>query len=102
MLKEIIEFMAGVKMTIVSAAFLFISLGFMIAGKQPAFDPIWLTIVISGVPIVYRAFYKLIYVHAISSPLLITTAMAAAIAMFTPASRAALPLTTPTEEPSTS
>lgn len=81
MLKEIIEFMAGVKMTIVSAAFLFISLGFMIAGKQPAFDTIWLTIVISGVPIVYRAFYKLIYVHAISSPLLITTAMAAAIAI---------------------
>ena len=79
MVKEIMEFLSGVKMTILSAVFLLISLGFMFYGVEPAFNPAWLTIFISGTPIVYKAFYKLIYCRCISSPLLITTAMIAAI-----------------------
>lgn len=79
MIKEIMEFLSGVKMTIVSAVFLLISLGFMLYGVEPVFNPAWLTVLISGTPIVFKAFNRLFFCRCISSPLLITIAMIAAI-----------------------
>lgn len=79
MIKEIMEFLSSIKMTAVSTVFLFFSLGFMIYGIKPLVDPVLVTVLISGVPIVYKAFNKLIYCKMISSPLLITIAMIAAI-----------------------
>lgn len=79
MIKEVIEFLSGVKMTIISAVFLLISLGCILYNVTPFFNPAWLTVLISGIPIVYKAFNKLIFCRCISSPLLITIAMAAAI-----------------------
>ncbi len=78
-MKEVMEFLSGVRMTILSAVFLLISLGFMLYGVGPVFNPAWLTVVISGTPVVYKAFNRLIFCRCISSPLLITIAMIAAI-----------------------
>lgn len=79
MMKKAIEVLSGIKMTIVSAVFLLISLGFMLCGVTPFFNPAWLTVLISGLPIIYKAFNKLVFYRCISSPLLITIAMIAAI-----------------------
>ncbi|MCM1324925.1 MAG: cation-translocating P-type ATPase [Acetobacter sp.] len=79
MIKEIMEFLSGVKMTVVSAVFLLTSLGFMIYNVEPIFNPAWLTVLISGTPIVFKAYNKLFLCRCISSPLLITIAMIAAI-----------------------
>ncbi len=72
-------FLSSVKMTVVSAVFLLISLGFMLYDIKPAFDPAWLTVLISGTPIVFKAYNKLFLCRCVSSPLLITIAMIAAI-----------------------
>lgn len=79
MIKEIMEFLSGVKMTIVSAIFLSISLGFMLYGVEPIFDPAWLTVLISGLPIAVKAFNRLFLCRCISSALLITIAIIASI-----------------------
>ncbi len=79
MIKEIMEFLSGVKMTVVSAIFLIISLGFMIYDVEPIFNPAWLTILISGLPIAIKAFNRLFFCRCISSALLITLAMIASI-----------------------
>lgn len=79
MIKEIMEFLSGVKMTVVSAVFLSISLGFMLYGVEPIFNPAWLTVLISGTPIVFKAFDRLFLCRCISSAFLITIAMIAAI-----------------------
>ena len=81
MFTQFIEFLAGIKMTIVSALCLLFSLICLILDVTPFFNPVWLTIFISGVPIVFRAFYALIVRRKMTSPLLITTAMIAAISI---------------------
>ena len=81
MFTQFIEFLAGIKMTIVSALCLLFSLICLILDVTPFFNPVWLTIFISGIPIVFRAFYALIVRRRMTSPLLITTAMIAAISI---------------------
>ncbi len=81
MFTQFIEFLAGIKMTIVSALCLLFSLICLILDVTPFFNPVWLTIFISGVPIVFRAFYALMVRRKMTSPLLITTAMIAAISI---------------------
>lgn len=81
MFMQFIEFLAGVKMTIISALCLLLSLAFLILDITPFFNPVWLTIFISGIPIVFRALRSLFVQHKMSSPLLITTAMIAAISI---------------------
>lgn len=83
-MKKIMEFLSGVPMTIVSGAFLAASL--VLSAKDKAFliDPAWLAVAISGVPILFSAIRKLIFnkgVSKISSALLISVAMLAAIAI---------------------
>lgn len=81
MFTQFIEYLSGVKMTIVSALCLLVSLAFLIFDISISFDPIWFTISISGLPIVYHAFKSLFIRRKITSPLLITTAMIAAISI---------------------
>lgn len=81
MVNNLISFLAGIKMTIVSALCLLLSLSVMIYHIESPFNPAWGTIVISGLPIVFHAFSTLIKHHRISSPFLITIAMAAAISI---------------------
>lgn len=79
MIKEIMEFLSGRKMTALSAAFLLLSLGLMVYDILPPIEPVWGTILISGTPIVYKALKRLLFCRCVSSPLLITVAMIAAI-----------------------
>lgn len=111
MLKKIIDFLAGVAMTVVSGICLVISLtltlvtsgfhsmthlqlselseaeytlGNAIAHAQLPFDPAWISVFISGIPLLYLAIYRLIFnkgISKISSCLLISIAMFAAIAI---------------------
>lgn len=79
MIKKTMEFLSGIKMTVISAVFLLISLGCMLYDVELIFNPAWLTVLISGTPIVFKAFNRLVFCRCISSPLLITIAMIAAI-----------------------
>ena len=93
MLKKANDFLAGLPMTIVAGVFLLLDLvphlvkGF---GGTPMqlnflpFDPAWITVIISGIPLFYLAVWRIIHnpgISKISSALLITIAMFAAIAI---------------------
>lgn len=93
MLKRINDFLAGVPATIVAGVFLLLDLvphlveefGGTAAGLEfLPFDPAWVTIIISGIPMLYLAIWRVIYnpgISKISSALLISIAMVAAIAI---------------------
>lgn len=79
MLKKANELFAGLKMTVVSGVFLIISLALLLTGKEFPIDPAWVTVIISGLPLVYLAITRLIFEKWISSALLISIAMVASI-----------------------
>lgn len=91
MIKKITDFLAGLPMTIVSGIFLLLDLlphliseftSLDITFKLFPFDPAWITVIISGIPLIYLAVHRIIYnsgISKISSALLITIAMFAAI-----------------------
>lgn len=83
MINRIMDYLAGLKMTIVAGIFLLISAVLMIAGvKVPVYlNPAWVCIIISGLPLVYLAITRLIFEKWVSSALLITIAMVASIAI---------------------
>lgn len=93
MLKKINDFLAGLPMTIVAGVFLLLDLIPHLAeefGREPVrlaflpFDPAWAAIVISGLPLLYLAIWRIIYnpgISKISSALLICIAMFAAVAV---------------------
>lgn len=93
MLKQINDILAGVPATILAGLFLLIDLvphvsqifGWDVVLPHLApFDPAWITIVISGIPMLYLAIWRIIYnpgISKISSALLISIAMVAAIAI---------------------
>lgn len=83
-MKKVIKFLEGIPMTVVSGVFLVISFILSkLVNDIPAFlDPAWISILISGLPILYSAIRKLICnkgISKISSALLISSAMIAAI-----------------------
>ncbi|MDL2237593.1 cation-translocating P-type ATPase [Christensenellaceae bacterium OttesenSCG-928-K19] len=83
-MKHIFQLFSGLKMTIVSGMFLGISAVFLLTGTTVPFDPAWITVLISGLPLAYLAIYRIIYEKGgqkISSALLITIAMVAAISI---------------------
>lgn len=80
-MKKFMDFLAGLKMTIVSGVFLAISLILMLSETELIVDPAWVTVVISGLPLLYLAITRLIYQKWISSALLISIAMVASIAI---------------------
>ena len=92
-LKKINDFLAGLPMTIVAGVFLLIDLiphlmgefkGTPVFVRFLPFDPAWVTIIISGIPLLYLAVWRIIYnpgIAKISSALLICIAMFAALAI---------------------
>ena len=86
-LAQAADFLAGLKMTIVSGVFLAFSLALLIAKNfadfdiSPWLDPALVTVVISGYPLLYLALYRLIGQRWVSSALLITVAMIASLCL---------------------
>jgi len=93
MLKKINDILAGVPATIVAGLFLLLDLvphlieefgGAAVHMNFLPFDPAWVTVIISGIPMVYLAVWRVIHnpgISKISSALLITIAMIAALAI---------------------
>mgnify|MGYP005805934341 FL=1 len=92
MVKKINDFLAGLPMTIVAGIFLLFDLvphlaeefGESIDLHIFPIDPAWVTVVISGLPLLYLAVWRIIHnpgISKISSALLISIAMFAAIAI---------------------
>ena len=84
MLKRINDFLAGLPMTVVGGILLVFSFVLPRVGISLPVDPAWGTVVISGIPLFYLAVWRIIYnpgISKISSALLITIAMFAAIAI---------------------
>ncbi len=93
MLKRLNEFLAGLPMTIVAGVFLLLDIvphfmeefgGVPVQISFLPFDPAWVTIVISGIPLLYLAIWRMIHnpgISKISSALLICIAMFAAISI---------------------
>ncbi|MBQ2636003.1 MAG: cation-translocating P-type ATPase [Methanobrevibacter sp.] len=81
MIDEITDFLFGLKMTIISAIFLVISVIFMILGiDTPIYlNPAWGAVIISGIPMLLLAMTRLIREKWISSALLIAIAMVASL-----------------------
>lgn len=93
MLKKLECFLAGLPMTIVAGVFLLLDLvphlmeefnGTPVQLSFLPFNPAWVTVVISGIPLLYLAIWRIIHnpgISKISSALLICIAMFAAIAI---------------------
>ena len=82
MLKKFISYLEGLPATIVGGLFLVLSLVMPKLGVSLPVDPAWVTVIISGIPLLYLAVRRIIYnpgISKISSALLITIAMIAAI-----------------------
>ena len=84
MLKRINDFLAELPMTIIGGVLLVFSFALPRMGVNLPVDPAWGTVVISGIPLLYLAVWRIIHnpgISKISSALLITIAMFAAIAI---------------------
>lgn len=83
-MKKLNDILSGLPMTAVGGAFLILSLLLPKLGTELPIDPAWVTVIISGVPLLYLAIWRIIHnrgISKISSALLITVAMIAAIAI---------------------
>ena len=84
MIKDLVERLESIPATIVSGVFLVLSFVLPRVGVELPIDPAWVTVAISGVPLACAAVRKLVKnrgITRISSALLITLAMIAAIAI---------------------
>lgn len=84
MLKKINDILAGMPMTLIGGVFLIFSFALPRIGVRLSVDPAWITVIISGIPLLYLAVWRIIYnpgISKISSALLIIIAMFAAIAI---------------------
>lgn len=78
------DLLAGVPMTVLGGFFLTLSFVLPRIGIGLPVDPAWVTVFISGIPLLYLAVWRIIHnpgIRKISSALLITIAMFAAIAI---------------------
>ena len=81
MLEKMCNLFAGVKMTVISGVFLALSLVMMLTDTNFVINPAWVTVVLSGYPLLYLAITRLVYKKWISSCLLISIAMVASLAL---------------------
>ncbi len=84
MINRLNTFLSSLGMTLVSCTCLIISFVLRLNGIRGIIDPAWLTVIISGLPLLYLSIWRLIYnqgIKKISSALLITMAMIAALAI---------------------
>ncbi len=80
-MERLMKIFEGLKMTIVSGVVLLLSLILLLSGIKVVFDPAWLTIIISGLPLLYHAITRLIFQHWLSSAMLISIAMIACLSI---------------------
>ncbi len=78
-MERFIKLLEGLSMTIVSGLALAVSLLLMIMHIEVKLDPAWITVFISGLPLLYAAITGILYEHRITSALLISIAMVACI-----------------------
>ena len=81
-MKKINDFLAGIPMTVIGGVFLVLSFVLPRVGVTLPVDPAWVTVFISGIPLLYLAVWRIVYnpgISKISSALLIVVAMIAAI-----------------------
>ena len=81
MMKKLFDILSGTKATLVGGVFLAASLVLLLTKTEVLIDPAWVTVLICGFPLLYLALTRLIYQKWISSALLISIAMVAAIAI---------------------
>lgn len=84
MFKKINDILAGIPATLIGGIFLILSFVLPRIGIIPFVDPAWVTVLISGIPLLYLAVWRILYnpgISKISSALLISIAMFAAIAI---------------------
>lgn len=84
MLKKMDDFLSSVPATLVGGVFLILSFVLSKTGVNFPVDPAWITVLISGLPLLYLAVWRILHnpgISKISSALLITIAMIAAIAI---------------------
>lgn len=84
MIKKVNDILAGIPATLIGGVFLVLSFVLTRIGVKVPADPAWITIIISGIPLLYLAMWRIIHnpgISKISSALLITIAMFAAIAI---------------------
>ncbi len=84
MLKKSNDFLAGIPMTIAAGVFLAASLVLTLTDTTVPIDPAWAAVVISGLPLLYLALWRVVHnpgISKISSALLISVAMIAALAI---------------------
>lgn len=82
MLKKVNDLLSSMPMTVVGGIFLVFSFVLQGAGAALPFEPAWITVFICGIPLLYLAVWRVICnsgIRKISSALLITLAMFAAI-----------------------
>lgn len=83
-LEKINLFLSGLPMTVLGGIFLLASLTLPWLGVNLPADPAWITVIICGIPLVYLSLWRILHnpgISKISSALLISIAMAAAIAL---------------------
>ena len=81
MFQKLFVILSGTKATIVGGIFLAASLVLWLAGIDVSIDPAWVPVIICGYPLLYLALTRLIFQRWVSSALLISIAMVAAIAI---------------------
>ena len=75
MIKKINDLLSGITATVIGGIFLVISFKLSRTEISLPVDPAWITVIISGVPLLYLAVWRIIYnpgISKISSALLIT------------------------------
>jgi len=84
MLKKMNDILSGMPMTLIGGVFLILSFILPRMNIVLPIDPAWITVIISGIPLLYLSIWRIIHnkgISKISSALLITVAMFAAIAI---------------------
>ena len=84
MIKNINDLLSGIPATLAGGVFLILSFVLPRIGAELPVDPAWITVAISGIPLLYLAVWRVLHnpgIKKISSALLIVIAMFAAIAI---------------------
>ena len=83
-MKKQVDFLSGLPMTMLGGVFLLLSFVLPRVGIALPIDPAWITVIVSGIPLLYLAVWRILHnpgISKISSALLITIAMFAASAI---------------------
>ena len=74
-MKKQVDFLSGLPMTMLGGVFLLLSFVLPRVGIALPIDPAWITVIVSGIPLLYLAVWRILHnpgISKISSALLIT------------------------------